>query len=128
MKRRVQESCTKIGKGTGKALKELGSTTRKMRRSRSADLYIISSKTAGEELKVQLRMTKLENADILEMVTVAAVASLLFDVVECTQKVAEAVYDLADLAGFKNTDAAVSPESNLVQVQPGSQHVITISE
>ena len=111
----IQETCIKISTESGKALKELAIATKKMTRSKSANPHIDNSKVAVEKLKSLLKTRLWEEAVVLDMIQVGAVALLLVEVVECTEKIAETVYELASLAALKRVEATVSPE------QPHSQ-------
>ncbi|XVF46999.1 hypothetical protein PTKIN_Ptkin03bG0073900 [Pterospermum kingtungense] len=128
---KIQESCTKISTESSKALKELASAMKKMIRARSADLHIASSKTAAERLKDLLKTSLWEEAQLLQILPAASVASLLLEIVECTEKIAGSVYELANDASFKRMDTTVH---HGVVVQPipdiidASQHTITITE
>ncbi|XVE59649.1 hypothetical protein DITRI_Ditri05aG0063000 [Diplodiscus trichospermus] len=106
----IQGPCTKVSLESGKALKELASTFRKMVRTRSAILHIGSSKTAAEELKTLLKTSLWEERDVLEITPAASVASLLLEIIECIDKIAEAVYELAEVASFRSSDATISVE------------------
>ncbi|XWS73837.1 hypothetical protein CRYUN_Cryun02cG0163600 [Craigia yunnanensis] len=107
---KIQGPCKEVSLESSKALKELASTFKKMVRTRSAILHIGSSKTAAEELKTLLKTSLWEEADLLEMIPAASVASLLLEIIECIEKIAEAVYELAKVASFRSSDAIVSPE------------------
>ncbi|KAL5830750.1 hypothetical protein ACOSQ4_016104 [Xanthoceras sorbifolium] len=128
----TQETCTKISTESGKALKELAIATKKMTRSKSANPHIANSKTAVEKLKSELKIRlREEEALLLDTIQVGAVASLLVEVVECTEKIAEAVYELAAVAEFKRVEATVSPEQPHLLHQRGvvqPHHVITVVE
>ncbi|WRX34854.1 Aluminum-activated malate transporter - like 10, partial [Theobroma cacao] len=101
----TRECAYKISLESSKALKELASTIRKMTRTRSADPHIANSKTAAEELKTLLKTTFWEEEELLQILPAVSVASLLLEIVECAEKIAEAVYELAKEASFKRTDA-----------------------
>lgn len=94
----------------------MASTFRKMVRTRSAIVHIDSSKEAAEELKTLLRTNLWEEADLLEIIPAASVASLLLEIIECIEKISEAVNELAKAAAFRNGNATVLPE------QPDSIH------
>ncbi|XVE59650.1 hypothetical protein DITRI_Ditri05aG0063100 [Diplodiscus trichospermus] len=134
---KIQGPCTKVSLESSKALKELGSTFRKMGRARSAILHIGSSKTAAEELKTLLKTSLWEERDVLEITPAASVASLLLEIIECIDKIAEAVYEFAEVASFRSSDATISVEQPDLLLQGSVQQVsgtemphlvITISE
>ncbi|XWS28513.1 hypothetical protein CRYUN_Cryun25bG0076100 [Craigia yunnanensis] len=127
---KIQDSCTKISVECSKALKELASVIKKMTQARLADLHIASSKTAAEELKNLLKTSLWEEAELLQILPAASVASLLLEIVECTEKIAGSVYELANEASFKRMDTTfhrgvVQPIPNNINV---SDHTITIIE
>lgn len=119
---KIQGPSTKVNLESSKALKELASTFRKMVKTRSAILHINSSKTAAEELKALLKTSLWEEVvDILEIIPAASVASLQLEIIECIEKIAEAVFELAKVASFRNSDATVSVEQpDLVQHHQGA--------
>ncbi|XP_022728717.1 aluminum-activated malate transporter 2-like [Durio zibethinus] len=134
---KIQGPCKKVSLESSKALKELASTFRKMVRTRSAMLRIGPSRTAADELKTLLKTSLWEEADLLEIIPAASVASLLLEIIECVEKIAEAVYELAMGASFRSSDSTVSPQQPdlhhrgaVQQVSDNviSNHVITVGE
>ncbi|KAK5803612.1 hypothetical protein E1A91_A09G107800v1 [Gossypium mustelinum] len=113
---KIQGQCKRVSLECSRALKEMASTFRKMVRTRSAIVHIDSSKEAAEELKTLLRTNLWEEADLLEIIPAASVASLLLEIIECIEKISEAVNELAKAAAFRNGNATVLPE------QPDSIH------
>lgn len=91
-------------------------TFRKMVRTRSAIVHIDNSKEAGEELKTLLKTSIWEEADLLEIIPAASVASLLLETIQCIEKIYEAVNELAKAASFRKGNATVLLE------QPDSIH------
>ncbi|GAB4824609.1 hypothetical protein Ancab_007482 [Ancistrocladus abbreviatus] len=111
----IHEACITMSSESGQALKELASALRTMTQSPSSvDAHIASMKAGVKSLKSFLGSSiwgDSKNVDLLKvMMPVATVASLLIDIVECTEKIAEAVHDLASLAHFKMIESTVSPE------------------
>ncbi|XVE79171.1 hypothetical protein DITRI_Ditri14bG0036500 [Diplodiscus trichospermus] len=127
---KIQDPCTKISVECCRALKELASTIKKMTRARSADLHIASSKTSAEELKDLLKASLWEEEELLQLLPAASVAALLLEIVECTEKIAGSVYELANEASFKRMDTTF--HSGVVRPIPSninaSDHTITIAE
>lgn len=129
-----------ISSETGKALKALASAIKTMARSSSVNTHIANSKAAAETLKSLFKISVLEeDTDLLEIVPAATVASLLMDVVTCTEKIAACVNDLASQTNFNspnNNNNMIRGNSRLLHrgsVQPisgteGPHHVITIGE
>ncbi|KAM1040744.1 hypothetical protein TB2_029564 [Malus domestica] len=132
----IKGECTVISSECGKALKELASVIRKMTESSAAELHITNSKAAAEKLKSVIRSSLCKHGDYLEIIQAGAVASLLFEVVKCTEEVADAAQKLASLAHFKNAKPRVTPEKQELPSQEavkqvsginGAHHVITIN-
>lgn len=127
-----------ISKESGKALKELASTIRKMTKGNPVpDLHVANSKVAAEDLKSALKsgLSNYEVDDLLEIIPTAAVASILVEIVTCTGQIAEAVHELESLANFKRAKPRVTPEDHLqpqvLVLQPhsdGDHHVVTIND
>ncbi|PRQ32618.1 putative aluminum-activated malate transporter [Rosa chinensis] len=110
----IQEPCINICTESGKALKELAAALKKMTRSSSADSHIACSKAAVESLKLlSLKRGIWKDADLLETIPSAAVASLLIEVVACVEKIAEAVHELASVAHFKTEQPQLLQEPAL---------------
>ncbi|PPS02714.1 hypothetical protein GOBAR_AA17945 [Gossypium barbadense] len=68
-----------------------------------ADIHIQNSKSAAKSVWD-------DNMDHSRVVPVAPVDSLLIDVVNCTQEIAEAVHELTSIVNFKAIQPTVSPE------------------
>lgn len=81
----------------------------------SVNAHIVSSKAAVKILKTFLKSSSLYNqhSELLQIIPIATLASLLIDIVDCTEKIAEFTYDLATLARFK-----VANESNNLEEKP----------
>ncbi|XP_021627346.1 aluminum-activated malate transporter 8-like [Manihot esculenta] len=85
-------------------------------------LHIGKSKTAAENLKSLFKTGVWKEADLLEIAPATAVASLLLEVVQCSERIADAVQELANLAGFRSVESSGS----LQQFQGSSQQVHSI--
>lgn len=126
----MQESCTEISSESGKALKEAASSINMMTQTNSTDSHITNSKAAAENLKSLVQTSLWEEVNLLDVMPASAVASLLLEVVEWTEKIVEAVHELGSLASFKS----MGPEPRRAQVQAISStniaesHEITIGE
>ncbi|KAF2289614.1 hypothetical protein GH714_037521 [Hevea brasiliensis] len=107
---KIQEPCTKMSEESGKALRSLASAIKTMKNPSPANIHLENSRTAINELKVAVKASSLEQADLLAIVPVATVASTLIEIVKCVDKLSEAVHELANLAQFKPVEANVSPE------------------
>ncbi|KAK8596072.1 hypothetical protein V6N12_064572 [Hibiscus sabdariffa] len=107
---KIQVPCKRVSLECSRALKEMASTFRKMVITRSAVMHIESSKKAAEELKSLLKTNLWEEADLLEIIPAASVASLLLEIIECIEKISEALNELGKAASFRKINATVLPE------------------
>ena len=123
---------------SGKAMKELASAIRTMTPPSSDCPHIAESKNATNSLKSSLKTGLCKDIDLLDIVPVATVASLLLDVLSCTEKISESIHELASLAHFKslepnvadgkpnlNQQGQLQPSSNRID-EPRHHHVIII--
>ncbi|XP_023531834.1 aluminum-activated malate transporter 2-like [Cucurbita pepo subsp. pepo] len=102
----IQETCMEMSMESGKALRQLVSSIRELTQPTQAQIYTQNSKSAAKRLKTSLRSSHFwEDCDFLTLVPAATVGLLLIDVVECTEKISEAVQELASLAHFKSGKA-----------------------
>ncbi|KAG6682242.1 hypothetical protein I3843_13G114000 [Carya illinoinensis] len=111
-RREIQEPCIQICSESGKALKELASAIKKMRRSTLVNSHIDSSKLAAKNLQSMLNNSLWENANLREIIPTAAVGLVLINIVPCTEKIVEAFQELASRARFKRMDDRVSPNND----------------
>lgn len=86
------------------ALKELGSSIKTMTRRSSADTHITNSKAAVKSLKSLLQSKLWKETELLSVIPAVTVASLLIDIVECTEKIADSVNVLASIINFDTVD------------------------
>ncbi|KAL4283580.1 hypothetical protein GQ457_16G007920 [Hibiscus cannabinus] len=107
---KIQEPCKRVSIECSLALKEMASTFRKMVLTRSAVMHIENSKKAAEELRSLLKTSLWEEADLLEIIPAASVASLLMEIIGCIEKISEAVNELGKAASFRKINATVLPE------------------
>ncbi|KAJ0084053.1 hypothetical protein Patl1_30308 [Pistacia atlantica] len=117
MRYKIEEVCKEMSLECGKALKELALAIKATSQPSSANTntHIENSKSAAKNLNSLLKSSVWEDTDILAAVPVAAVASLLIEVVDCTEKIAESVYELASMANFKSIEATVLPEKSQIR-------------
>ncbi|XP_017982403.1 PREDICTED: aluminum-activated malate transporter 2-like [Theobroma cacao] len=137
IRKRIEEPCMTISTETGKALKEVASIMNDMIESTSANIHLANSNSAAENLKSVLKTEIWDDTDLLEMAPAVAVASLLLDIVTCTQSLVEAVDELASLARFKKLDSTMTQEQRNSfrrgTVQPISNddvqhHIVNLAE
>lgn len=125
----LQEACKKMSGESGKALKELASAIKNMTKPSSVDLHIANSKNAVKAFKLLLKPCSGGDVGLLEAMPTAIVAAQLAEVINCVEKIAEAVQQLALLARFKDADPEQRLELGQQQFSDieGPQHVITIN-
>ncbi|KAJ4833389.1 hypothetical protein Tsubulata_028191 [Turnera subulata] len=132
---KLEEKCTKISSETGKALKELATSVKTMTVRPTAESHIANSKEAAETLKTILNTGHcIDGAPLLEIIPTVTVASLLIDVVACTEDIAKSVETLARMARFmgaENTILAQQEEhphllhrGTVQPVSDGTNHVV----
>ncbi|XP_057953203.1 aluminum-activated malate transporter 2-like [Malania oleifera] len=115
IRQKIQDACIEMSSETGKALMESALVLRHMTQTSSANPHVANSKTAAKNLKSLLKSglwEEIAESDLLAVIPAATVASLLIDVVFCTETIADSVRDLASLARFKCIDPTVSPEKS----------------
>ncbi|XP_038997130.1 aluminum-activated malate transporter 2-like [Hibiscus syriacus] len=88
----------------------------------SANTHIESSKKAAEDLKSLLKTNLWEEADLLQIIPAASVTSPLLEIIECVEKIAEAVNELGNAASFRQSNVTVLSE------QPHSIHQESIQQ
>ncbi|KAF9665350.1 hypothetical protein SADUNF_Sadunf16G0113600 [Salix dunnii] len=106
----IQEACTNMSIESGKALKELALAIKIMVQPSSAHSHIENAKSAAKNLKSLLKSGIWKDIDLLKVITEVTVASILIDVVTCTEKIAESIHELASTAQFKRAEPTLSPE------------------
>ncbi|KAK3024205.1 hypothetical protein RJ639_044810 [Escallonia herrerae] len=120
---KIQESCTNISSESSHALKELALAMKTMTRPSTANSHIVNAGKAAQDLKSMLRTGLwLPETDLLEVIPITTVASLLLDVVTCSEKIAESVNELASLAHFKNAGRRLSKQETLRPRPPIQEH------
>ncbi|XP_057730474.1 aluminum-activated malate transporter 2-like [Arachis stenosperma] len=136
-KKKVEEACIQISKETGKGLKELSvSIQKKISPSYAANPSIEKSKIVAMNLKSVLKSGLWEGTNLFEDIPLMIVTYLLFDVVSCTEKLAESIHELSIQGKFKKKDNKVAPNCPPHLDEPchgdqenniGVHHVITIN-
>ncbi|KAK9290454.1 hypothetical protein L1049_008624 [Liquidambar formosana] len=118
--RKIQESCTEMSSESSKALKALSSAIETMTDPSSANPHVENSKKAINDLKIALKATTLERADLLAITQATTVALILIEIVMCMEKIAESVHELSRLAGFKGVEPTATPEKPISLLHRGS--------
>ncbi|KAL3718409.1 hypothetical protein ACJRO7_003535 [Eucalyptus globulus] len=104
---RLKELCVEMAMEAAEALRQLSSSLKTMATPSSAIPHLEKSRTAAKALKSLLKTTSWKDAtDLLAVVHATTVTSLLTDITDCTDKIAESVNELASLAGFKTAEKA----------------------
>ncbi|XP_061343226.1 aluminum-activated malate transporter 2-like [Gastrolobium bilobum] len=133
----IKEVCSEMSLESGKALKELGRLIRTMTRPSSADTHVANSKAAMKSLKSLLQSSLWEETELLSLIPAVTVASLLIDIVDCTEKIVDSVNDLASLTNFNIVDidktTKTSSESSLSEYaelgpKTDNSHVVILVE
>ncbi|XP_074268115.1 aluminum-activated malate transporter 2-like [Silene latifolia] len=119
VKAKFLEPCSKMSIESGKALKELSFAIKEMTEPSKANAHIQNAKKSAQDLNELLKSNLWENINLLDVTRVATVASLLNEVVTCTEEIAEAVQRLATLAKFTSI-----VDDNKVAVQDGNSKML----
>lgn len=103
--------CRELSSEAAKALKGLALAVRTMtRQGHNTQLLLGSGQKAVKDLKALLKTSMWKDTDLLAAVPLFTVASLLIDIVKCTERIAESVQELSSLAKFREIDPTISLE------------------
>ncbi|KAF7805752.1 aluminum-activated malate transporter 2-like [Senna tora] len=147
IKGKLQEACMKMSKEAGRGLKELSEAMKRMEAPLSAEAHISKAKTGAMKLRSIMKRGLWEegnNVNLVEAIPAMTVASLLLDVVSCTEQLGDSIKHLSSLANFTTNKLKPEPLHNnqitqTPQPQPqealqsceshnsGHHHVITIN-
>lgn len=108
---KIKDSCQSASLESGKALKILSSSIKSMSclSSTTSRVYIGNAKCSIESLQFLIRSKPHWKSDeLMEIVPAAAIATLLTDVVTCTERIIKAVDELATLANFKTVPSTTT--------------------
>ncbi|KAL0417549.1 UNVERIFIED_CONTAM: Aluminum-activated malate transporter 2 [Sesamum radiatum] len=101
----IQDAFSGMISESGKALKEVASAIETMSRPPSPNPHLANLKIASKNLKSLLKSDFWEGySNLSQVIRVAAVASLLIDIVVCVENIADAVNELSTIANFKCKD------------------------
>lgn len=109
IRNKFAESCTNVSLECGKALKEIASDFKVMKRSNTS-AYIEKLNAAAEDLNLLLRTNMWEGAALVDVVPVASIASILLEAARITEKISDAINELASMAPFKDSEPTVSTD------------------
>ncbi|KAL8029573.1 hypothetical protein ABFX02_14G233200 [Erythranthe guttata] len=106
----IQGIIASMSRESGKALRELSLAVETMTRpSPYPNCHVSSLKSASKNLNSLLKSELWgEHANLLQVIPVAAVASLLDDTVTSVEKIADAIDELSSLANFGNGNDVVT--------------------
>ncbi|KAL4292770.1 hypothetical protein AHAS_Ahas18G0061300 [Arachis hypogaea] len=107
LRNKIKDTCQHICLESGKALKELSLSIKSMKclSKTNYKAHIANAKEAIESLSTMLKSNLsggVVEVNLLEVVAIAAMASLLMDVVISIERISEQVDELASLAHFKS--------------------------
>lgn len=130
---KTKEACTKLSFELGKALKDIASELKKMRKTLSKKKHVNKCKEAAQELKTLLEDTTFwEKFNLWDVLPAATVASILIDIVNCVESISEGVNELATMAHFKSMESTVGPDdlevSQMIDQPDHDHHVVTIRD
>ncbi|KAL3620252.1 hypothetical protein CASFOL_035164 [Castilleja foliolosa] len=114
----IQAIISSMSLESGKALKELACSVETMTKPSNPSPRVTSLKIESTNLNSMLKSDLFweERANLLEVIPVAAVASLLNDTVASVEKIADAVDELSSLANFKFQDSVEKNNNNNISV------------
>ncbi|KAI3412477.1 uncharacterized protein J3R85_017295 [Psidium guajava] len=102
---KLKELCAEMSMEAARALRQLSSSHKAMTVPSSSTPHLENSRAAAKAVRLLLKTAFWKDAtDVLAIVHAATVTSLLIDVVDCADKIAESVNELASLARFKTTE------------------------
>ncbi|CAM8886419.1 unnamed protein product [Rhodiola kirilowii] len=111
IKEEIKTTCSMLSVECGKALKELSKSIKKTTKPSGVSQHVSNAKTASKTLRSLLKSDLWADIDLLDLVPTATVASLLIDILICTEQISEAVQELAIKANFTaKVEPTVSPE------------------
>ncbi|XP_073135972.1 aluminum-activated malate transporter 2-like [Henckelia pumila] len=117
---KIQELCTKMSTECSCALTELSAAIKKMTRAAPADVHILNAKNECKNLR-SLFSKLWPDADLVDIIPAATVASLLIEIVSCTARIADSVHELASLSKYKGSNDAMR------QSQTGKEKILPMT-
>ncbi|KEH29773.1 putative aluminum-activated malate transporter [Medicago truncatula] len=96
----IQELCTEMCLESSMALKQLSSSIKTMTRNSSPETHVANAKAAVKSLNSLLQSSLWKEADLLSVIPAVTVASLLIDIVDCTEEIADSANVLASIINF----------------------------
>lgn len=123
----LQDACMRVCTESAETIKQLSILLKTMTNDGSSSInnHRESCKAAAKSLESLLgTIQRNDEGDLPSLISVATVASLLIDVTECLDKIAESVDELAALARFKSADRPLVVSSKRVHATEVSRVVI----
>ncbi|KAL9842174.1 Aluminum-activated malate transporter 7 [Arabidopsis thaliana] len=102
IKKKLGEPLRRMSLESGKAMKEMSTSLKKMTKPSSSDLHVQNAKSACKSLTNLLNSGILKEVEPLELVSLLTAISLLIDIINLTEKILESLHELATAAKFKN--------------------------
>lgn len=106
--KRIAEPCMRMSSELGKALKELASSLRAMKRPSTASTHIQNCEAAISDLRAALKTSSPDREDLVEIIPSIAVVSLLVDISKCVEKISQSIHELSDKANFESAQSTLS--------------------
>ncbi|XP_020215359.1 aluminum-activated malate transporter 2 [Cajanus cajan] len=106
----IQELCLEMSLESSKVLQELGSSIKTMTMSSSSNTHVANAKVVVKSLKSLLQSSSSKEIDLLSLISIMTMTSLLIDIVEFIEKIADLVNDLATITHFHIDDTSKSPK------------------
>lgn len=136
MKNKLEEPLRKMSSESGKAMKEMSISLKKMIKPSSSDLHVQNAQYACKSLTNLLNSGILKEVEPLKLISLLTAISLLMDIINLTQKILECLHELASAARFKNKSEqpifAEKPNAKSVvcgrPTKCHDDHVVTIIE
>ncbi|CAL9214178.1 unnamed protein product [Arabidopsis halleri] len=131
IKKNLEEPLRRMSSESGKSMKEVSISLKKMTKSSSFDIHVVNSQSACKTLSTLLKSGILKDVEPLQMISLMTTVSLFIDIVNLTEKISESVHELASAAKFKNkTKPSKSDSGSIVRAMPNKSHddvhVVTI--
>lgn len=132
IKKKLETPLRRMSSESGKSMKEVSISLKKMIKSSSSDSHVLKSQSACKALSTLLKSGILNDVEPLQMISLLTTVSLLIDIVNLTEKITESVHELASTARFKNKmrPTVYSDSRSIGRAKPieshEDDHVVTV--
>ncbi|KAF8116194.1 hypothetical protein N665_0020s0050 [Sinapis alba] len=136
IRKKIEEPLRRMSSESGKSMKEMSISLKKMTKSSSSDIHVLNSQSACKALSTLLKSGILNDVEPLQLISLTTTVSLLIDIVNLTEKISESVHELASTARFKNkmnppvslktSDSVSISRAMPIKSHNGDDHVVTI--